>query len=161
MEGEDGVDVDPDLELFEQKAHFYRGRAKIDIQRLRDEEGVNEPTRTIDEQNVVRLHQVYELDDCLRLDPDHFVPALVDPPLLREALTLSQLQQRDLLGYNEPKHLDIPIGGQVRILHGRHRLLAAERSLLPGDKWWVVELYDHGQCNEQEADSLTADHIHL
>jgi len=91
MEGEDGVDVDPDLELFEQKAHFYRGRAKIDIQRLRDEEGVNEPTRTIDEQNVVRLHQVYELDDCLRLDPDHFVPALVDPLLLREALTLSQL----------------------------------------------------------------------
>jgi Protein of unknown function (DUF3723) len=44
--------------------------------------------------------------------------------------------------------LELPQDTSLEVLHGKHRLLAAEKFLL--DKWWTVELYSDGMNYENK-----------
>jgi hypothetical protein len=56
------------------------------------------------------------------------------------------VSQRSLLT-NDPTRLpDLKFAtGQLRALHGRHRVQAAAEVLPPADRWWTVDLYLDGE----------------
>ncbi|TKA80621.1 hypothetical protein B0A49_04907 [Cryomyces minteri] len=137
-------DAEPDRDEFHftQKQAHYRGRAKVKLLHLAFE-GEHVPgSRWVDEKNVQRLVQVFETEGCYRLEPEHFVPALVRQADLDHALAASGLTQAELLDCGTiPPTLSLPSQCSLLCLHGRHRVEAAHRHLGAFEKWWVVDLY--------------------
>jgi hypothetical protein len=50
----------------------------------------------------------------------------------------------DLMQDGEPRPLYFRGDTRIRVLHGEHRLRAAERFLDPTEQWWTVVLYTTG-----------------
>jgi Protein of unknown function (DUF3723) len=129
--------------LHERKAHF-RGNALINIKHLTFEDAQVPGTRALDEKHVAWLVQVFELEGCDRLDEDHRIPAIVSKTVLSDALKKSNISEDTLLNNDEPPRLRFDDRVRLTCLRGRHRIAAADEFLLPGDKLWVVDLFDDG-----------------
>ncbi|GBF63945.1 hypothetical protein TMEN_6613 [Trichophyton mentagrophytes] len=128
-----------DREYFRHKATFYRGTVKVDLRHLKFEDPKRDGVRTISQKNVERLIEVFRLEGCMRLEPEHHVPALIPQEILEDSLRNSGLEQEEIMEYAIPKHLHLAESVRLTVLHGQHRLLAAKQFLW--DKWWVVDLY--------------------
>ncbi len=121
-----------DLQIFREKSRTFCGSVKIPLDKIRHEELPNNP-RQFNENNVTTLLDFFRSEGCLRLDPEHHVPALISrsavPPDLRPG--------------GEPPRFDPQ--HPVVCLHGRHRLEAARKFLTGNEnRWWVVDLYSRG-----------------
>ena len=121
------------------KQSSYRGRAKVMLGHfdLSDTPG----TRTTREEHINSLVRVFESEGCIRSSPDNYVKVIVERNLLQQCLTGQGLSEAHLHG--ELQFLDFPSDFRLTLLHGKHRLLAAERFLW--DKWWVAEFYSEGK----------------
>ncbi|KAF1349754.1 hypothetical protein BDV97DRAFT_376998 [Delphinella strobiligena] len=121
----------------------HRGRAKIAIRHYTFESSTEVlGARTLDEKNVIRLSDIYQLEGCHRLEPEHSVPAIISEATLMEALNRSGVNQSELLAPGVlPPTLQLPSSYSLHVLHGQHRIEAAKRFLDPLDHWWVVDLY--------------------
>ena len=119
---------------------FYRGCAKIDLKHLTPDPN---DTFNLDNKNIVRLEKILEEEGCLRVEAEHHVQAIISNSILESSLRESHLRRQDLhLPGHAPKLL---FGTDVRliVLHGKHRLGAASEFFsLPGERWWIVDLYD-------------------
>ncbi|OAT10589.1 hypothetical protein BDBG_06409 [Blastomyces gilchristii SLH14081] len=74
--------------------------------------------------------RIYEKQDCLREEPIHFIPALIPRETLNRTLILSRREPQELfLVGEEPPDLELPEGPKLRVLTGRHRLLASQQFL--------------------------------
>ena len=132
---------DVDRQLQSKKTYYYRGKAKINLRHFdlhRNTPGV----RTISDKHVKSLINTFETEGCLRLNPDNFAKVLINDEVLRQSLTRQELEDTDLLEAAETHFLDLPSDARLTVLHGKHRLLAAESFLW--DKWWIVQLYSDG-----------------
>ncbi|KAF3484322.1 uncharacterized protein GIQ15_03646 [Arthroderma uncinatum] len=127
-----------DQRLFLEKASHYVGRAKIDLRHFCFKRNLSE-VRTISDKQVENLVNGFWHYGCYRLKPDNYVQALISSDVLQHVLATQRLERQDLLGDAEPRDLELPVDAFVEVLHGRHRLLAAECFLW--DKWWVADLY--------------------
>jgi len=128
--------------LLNLKQLHFRGRAKVAISQIAFEPTTETGARTLDEKNVVRIINVFELEGCHRLYPEHAVPGIITESALGDALSRSKLSQSDLLTQDPtPRHLSLPPTAIVTALHGQHRIQAAKVTLDPLDQWWVVDLY--------------------
>lgn len=125
-----------------ERSRAYRGRAKVPIRLLRFESDTWSGTRSLDPKNVARLRRIFQLEGCLRLEPEHHVPALISSQYLDTALSDAMLQPGKLMTCDDPPMLNIC--APLLCLHGKHRLNAANEFLDPLDKWWVVDLYLNG-----------------
>ena len=125
----------------DKQAHF-RGTAKVKLKHLKFEEHLT----LFDPSNVSRLVNIFKLEGCARLDPDHHVPVVIHESQLKSALGQSHASEADLLKplQTEPPELFFPSGFTLTCLHGQHRIAAAREFLLPGDQWWIVDLYVSG-----------------
>ncbi|KAI9676517.1 MAG: hypothetical protein M1817_000675 [Caeruleum heppii] len=130
-----------ELSLLKQKKAHFRGSARVQIKHLRFETHKSSGTRSLDPANVRRLERIFEIQGCARLDPEHYVPALISKADLDRTLARSAITPAILHRFDEPPTLDLDPTTRLTCLHGKHRLQAAEHFLLPGDKWWVVDLY--------------------
>ena len=136
---------DPDLEqqAANERNRAYLGRAKILIHKLVFEADKSCEARSLDLKNVSRLHRIFELEGCSRLDPDNHVPTLINRKVLADALEKGGRLGVSLGGCGEPNLLEVE--EPLMCLHGRHRLAAATRYFChPEQKWWVVDLYLDG-----------------
>ncbi|KAI9773394.1 MAG: hypothetical protein M1840_007609 [Geoglossum simile] len=129
--------------LHERKAHF-RGSALINIKHLTFEDDRVPGTRPLDEKHVAWLVQVFELEGCDRSEEDHHIPAIVSKTTLSDALKRSSIPEDTLLKHDEPSRLRFDDKVRLTCLCGRHRIAAADEFLLPGDKLWVIDLFDDG-----------------
>lgn len=128
-----------ELEMTESRSQALVGSATIFIRHLQfPQDG---EVRALDEKNVQRLLEIFEIAGCENVDKDkHHIPAVV-PRLQLEYILhqngrhISQLQ--DL----KPPKLLLDHDAALECLHGRHRLAAARRYLPPNESWWVVDLY--------------------
>jgi len=131
-----------DSALAAERSRAYRGHAKVQIQYLKFEDDNQMGARALDSKNIARLVQIFELEGCFRLEPEHYVPALVNRQALDAVLSEARMNATDLLQCGEPPTLNINF--PLVCLHGKHRLHAAGQFLNPNDKWWVVDLYLDG-----------------
>lgn len=134
---------DDELQRFEEKQSCFRGSAKIKLKHLQFETE-NPELLVLDPENVKRLVQVFQLEGCLRFDLERHIPAIIDENDLFRALQNSQSVSGDLFKRQGPPSLYLYSKTTLKCLHGRHRIAAAREFLLPGDKWWIVDLYSDG-----------------
>ena len=131
--------------ILSERARAHRGIAKVRLTSICYETDSIHGTRAIDASNVARLQKIFELQGCLRLEPENNVPVLVLQDDLDAALKASSLQPEQLRGY-EPIALAFE-AKSLLCLHGKHRLEAAKKYfeyIEFEDTWWVVDLYTHG-----------------
>ena len=121
-----------DLQIFREKSRTFCGSVKVPLDKICHEERPNN-LRQFNKKNVTKLIDSFRSEDCLRLDPEHHVPALIPRSAAPQGLRLG----------GEPPHFDPE--HPVICLHGRHRLEAA-RKFFTGteNRWWVVDLYSRG-----------------
>ena len=126
-----------DLQIFREKSRTFCGSFRIPRNKLEHEELPENP-RQRDSKNVARLLDVFRAEDCQPREPENHVPAIV----ARSALP--QAHSGGVGGgvFEEPEWF-VP-ESPLRVLHGRHRLEAAQKFLKGGDRWWVVDLYSDG-----------------
>lgn len=130
---------DVEEELHRELCSYFRGSAKIRLVHLEPEEY---NYFNLDEGNVARLQEVFKLQGCLRLNPEHHIRALISNETLEGALRTSELRPQDLYQLDEFEDLALGEGVRVTVLQGRHRVQAAKRFCEGDDRWWVVDLYD-------------------
>lgn len=139
------AEFDEQLRRFEEKQTCFRGSARIHLKHLRFEDFTEDQNRLfLDPKNVARLIQVFTLEGCLRLDIEHHIPAIVKERDLQKSLSVSNVVGGDLFKRGAPPELKFAADVTLICLHGRHRLEAAKKFLLPGDLWWTVDLYSEG-----------------
>lgn len=125
--------------LAAEKSAKYLGSASIYIENLRflHEE---------DKENVERLKQLFRSTGYDRSDVRNHVPATIDKEILDAALQYSGISSDRLNLATTSKYpkLDFPSPHRLECLHGIDRIQAAISLLPPGDKRWVVDLYQQG-----------------
>lgn len=131
----------------ERREHF-RGSAKVRLRHLTFEQhpDVQSQPTFLDQKNVARLEKVFSIEGCLRLDPEHRVPVILDDKDLERSLREANVANGELFNAKIPPTLSFPHGYSLRCLHGRHRIAAAQKFLLAGDKWWIVDIYSESTC---------------
>ncbi len=137
--------MEDEIRRLENKSSSFRGSAKIHLKHLLFEEPKDVSLSLhLDPKNVARLIKIFELEGCLRLEEEHRVPAIINDAILQEAISSSSLTNAELLTTGVPPELQLPQSTRLNCLHGRHRIAAAQQILLPGNKWWTVDLYTEG-----------------
>ena len=131
-----------DRQVLVEKERAYVGKAKVALLDLVFDTSEVNAARPLDHRNVARLVKVFQLEGCLRLEPEHHIPALIQKSTLDDSLHALDLNPALLTTYGEPFRLTVD--KPLLCLHGRHRLAAAKEHLSPEDKWWVVDLYLDG-----------------
>lgn len=121
------------------KRHHFQGSAKIYLEHLQFAK--HDVSEFLDQKNVARLKKIFELEGCLRLDPEHHIPVVIDSETLKQSLTKSAISRGDLFTSTIPPELVLPGKYVVTCLHGRHRIAAARDFLLASDRWWTVDIY--------------------
>jgi hypothetical protein len=126
---------------------YFRGTARVRLQRLHFGD---QCSRELDRKIVESLKDTFEIEGCLRLEPSHHIPALIDRQTLELAIKSSPGVSAAAL-LDNPKKLppELKLNCSLECLHGRHRLQAAREILLPKDKWWTVDLYLTGMYTSQ------------
>ena len=125
-----------------EKNKAFCGAFRIPLCKLRHEEPDINP-RQLDVKNVKRLQKIFELEGCLRLEPDNYIPALISRSILPD---LPKLVGGPADLAVEPPMFDPSVS--LRCLHGRHRIEAARQHLALTGKWWVVNLYVEDHLSE-------------
>jgi hypothetical protein len=121
----------------------YQGAARVRISAIEFEAPKDQ---WLDHKNVDRLCNIFRKNRCRRFELSNYVPVTVSRQALTEALENAAIAARSLL-LSSGK--DIPSltfsQGQLKGLHGRHRLYAGSRVLAPAERWWTVDLYLDGR----------------
>lgn len=134
-----------DRKIAEDRSANYRGTVRVRFEFL---EFDVESARELDKKNVERLVGVYETARCLRLKPEHHIPAVISQQNLNLAIKHTGTSLEKLLIYPQklPPELKFPPGHRLICLHGQHRVEAAKQwgKLSPKEKWWAVDLYLDG-----------------
>ncbi|GMF76306.1 unnamed protein product [Aspergillus oryzae] len=130
-----------DTKSQEVQKHFV-GFAKISLQQLSPEFDT--------EENVKWYSKRFTLDECSRLDPEHFVIAVITEDQLNRAILDTGIAREGLSFSQNPPHLMLEKSVVLPCLRGRDLLEAARRFLPPGEKWWTARLYLN--CKELSPD---------
>ncbi|KAI1829420.1 hypothetical protein DTO006G1_9636 [Penicillium roqueforti] len=131
--------TDKEVRLATERRLKYIGTAKVNISQIQFDPPL---PRDLDLKNLERLCGIFRKNRCRRLDVDNHVPTIVSQHDLTNALRKANVPQQSLL--TNVAH-QIPqlafVVGQLRGLHGRHRVQAGAEVLPPADRWWIVDLY--------------------
>lgn len=132
-----------EYEAFLAKVAAQYGVARVALDRIWFDEMADD-SRTLDPAHVSRLLQLFQQGQCDRLDPDHYLSAVISDQLLHRVLERAQLSIESLR-LTEPPFL--PLRGEEYLvgIDGLHRHQAAVQyfSNRPErDRWWIVKLYD-------------------
>ena len=149
--------TEEEIRLATERRLKYLGAAKVSIYQLHFDPPL---PRDLDPKNLDRLREIFHKNRCRRLDVDNHVPAIVSRPDLANALQKANIPQRSLL--TNDSHQLPQLGftaGQLRALHGRHRVQAGAEVLPPADRWWTVDLYLDGMpCKIHLFSTYKAEH---
>ena len=132
-----------EAERFSKKKKHFKGSAKIDLEHLQFAKF--DASEFLNPKNVARLKRIFELEGCLRLDPEHHIPVIIDLDILERSLAQSRIRRGDLFDSRIPPELTLPPDCVVICLHGRHRIAAARECLLADDRWWTVDIYSESR----------------
>lgn len=117
----------------------YLGAAKVMISDIQFDPPL---PRNLSQKKLDRLKSIFDDRNCERLTIHNRVPGVISSEEFRVVI-----QSHGLMG-DDLKHAssdNLPLlrfaTGQLKALHGRHRIQVASEFLFPGDKWWVVDLY--------------------
>jgi hypothetical protein len=128
-----------ETELATERRLKFQGTAKVDLDQIHFD---SQPNRQLDQKNIDRLSRIFREEGCQNRTLAHHVPAIVSRHHLDAALQKANVSARALLTNpaSEMPRLRFP-PAQLQGLHGRHRITAGLDVLLPGHRWWAVDIY--------------------
>ncbi|KAI9040411.1 uncharacterized protein KD926_008234 [Aspergillus affinis] len=126
--------------MAEESSNFFRGYVRIELRSLQFEYS-HFGKRILNPTHFTVLQEKFETDGCAREEPRNFIAAVIADDLLEQIIAQSDLSLGTLKDDANLPWLTLPKDIQILCLFGKHRVEAAKRSLLPGDRWWSVALY--------------------
>ena len=135
-------------QLYQDRGSSFRGTARIRFTHLNFSDLCpRKPNKSI----TARIREAFSNSGCLRLEPKHRIPALINQDILDAAIEASSIESLAALLGNQtkqPPELTLPDHVRVECLQGLHRVEAAKEFLPRRDWWWTVDLYLEGksQC---------------
>ncbi|KAJ5946390.1 hypothetical protein N7454_003229, partial [Penicillium verhagenii] len=140
-------------ELAAQRLRFFQGCVIIEICHLKYESTPILGSRQLDEKNVERLKDIFEIEGCGNLEPEHKIAALIDEQTLRAGLSTSNLTSQSIKDPALQHCLSFENDCQLACVYGRHRIDAANRVQV---RTWLVDLYLEAliQLREESSKSL-------
>ena len=119
----------------------FKGAARVSIQNL----DFPHPIREVDQKVIDQLIRDFDGEGCIRAEPSHRIPAVIDNSILQAALQKISLTAESFKAKaDHPPVLKLGSGVKLECLHGQHRVLAAKEHLPASQWWWVVDLYGTG-----------------
>ena len=97
------------------------------------------------EANVRRLERAFRLEGCNRFEKENWVQVAVERPLWDQIASKHGLQPHQDCPKADSDWTLLDVHEPLRILHGRHRLVAAERFFRYSTRkewFWTVEFLD-------------------
>ena len=91
------------------------------------------------EKNVDRLKRIFKGQECLRLDPQNYISATIDAEVFHRRVARADRQSSDPA--LTPPELLLALSEEVRCIHGKCRIKAADSILKGRHRWWTVSLY--------------------
>ncbi|GLB05102.1 hypothetical protein AtubIFM57258_011133 [Aspergillus tubingensis] len=95
-------------------------------------------SRPLDDANIKRLLNVFKLEGCASLDPEHGVVATISEETLQRAFEQTGIAQANLFDYGSAPNLEFADTVRLVCAYGKHRIRAGEAF---GEDRWLVELY--------------------
>jgi hypothetical protein len=136
--------TDHELRVTTERNRKYRGTARINLKHIFPHPSI---CRSLDPRNVDRLCEIFSKEGCRRLEVANHVTAVVSNDNLNAALQKAEVSAALLMSGTSDQYPHLPFSsGQVKCLHGQHRLKAGEEFLSECDQWWTVDLYLDGSC---------------
>lgn len=127
-------------QIFSERSKVYLRRAKILIHKLVFKINKFCETHLLNEKNVSRLHNIFELKDCSWLNSDNYVSTLINRKMLTDALRKNESLNVSLSDCEELSLLKVK--ESLICLHEHHCLAAMTRYFFQSkQKWWIVNLY--------------------
>ncbi|KAI4086635.1 MAG: hypothetical protein L6R37_008399, partial [Teloschistes peruensis] len=126
-------------EIFHEKYRAFCGSVKYPLEYLVGEQNHVDP-RALDRKNIKRLIGNFKLEGCNRLELDNHVPVLTSKEQLERIIRTLPKAESQIRDYRQepPKASSAE---SLTYLHGKHRIEAARKFLIAGDRWWTVDLY--------------------
>ena len=96
--------------------------------------------------NINRLRRIFELQDCIRLDPANYLSAEIEADLLERFLHASSLSRSQIASWagDIPPLLRLPPQYALLCAEGQSRIAAAKSTLHGVNRWWPVKLHLKG-----------------
>ena len=93
--------------------------------------------------NINRLRRIFDLQECIRLDPANYLSAEIEADLLERFLHASSLSRSQIASWTDdiPPLLRLPPQYTLRCLEGQSRIAAAKLTLHGLNRWWPVKLH--------------------
>lgn len=117
------------MQLLREKSRTYCGLFKILLSKVKLED-IPENQRQFGSRDAARLQKSFDLTWCIKIEPDHYVFALMFRANLPRGL------QKYGNPFEEPQHFDPP--QLLTCIDGEHRLEAIDQFLAGKDRWWVA-----------------------
>ncbi len=131
-----------EIRIASDKLAKFKGTARVPITHL----DFPHPVREIDRKAIKQLIRDFEGEGCIREEPSHRIPAVIDDSILEEALEkISLTAEAFKAKADNPPILKLSSGVKLECLHGQHRVLAAKEHLAASQWWWVVDFYGTGE----------------
>lgn len=121
-----------DLQILRKKSRTFCESFKISLSKLKLKKILNN-SRQFDSKNAAKLLKRFHLKKCNRLEPEHYVFALVS-----KANLLQSLQSHSNL-FEKSQHFDS--SQSLLCIDDEHHLKVANRFLVEKDRWWIANLY--------------------
>lgn len=136
-----------DSAVAKSRTETFRGTARISLEALHFKgERRREPDPCAIQRKVERLREIFRIQGCLRLPPEHQIEARISLDIFEDAVQQSNVDRSHLLKPPDgvPPHLAFPLGFHLDCVSGQHRIEAAKQFLKGRDRWWTVQLYTRG-----------------
>lgn len=143
MEGTDPETLTAiDERVYRDKLAKYLGSARVWITHL----DFPYPSRQINRRIITQLKRDFDGEGCIKEQPDHRIPAVIDNSVLRAGLQRLAISTETFRATSKdnPPQLHLGSGIKLECLHGQHRVVAAKEHLVPSLRWWIVDLYSSG-----------------
>ena len=137
------------IKRLEEKQSSFRDFVKIHLKHIRFNDLNERKVETdfhLNTKNVARLVKIFEIQECLRLNIEHYISTIIDEQILQDSIKTFELKSsEDLLNRRISFMLQLSSTLNLHCLHNKHRIAVAKKFLFLDDKWWVVNFYSNPQ----------------
>jgi hypothetical protein len=145
--------IKEDKKIFKDLSANFRGTIRVRVEHLQFDRGDESrdhnppyPRGEKEEKEAIGiLANDFKTGGCFRLQPLHYVSAIVNQDTLTFILNSLKLSAEELVKYpGEPPEPKLPRNFQLRYVCGHSRIEACKKVLPAFNRWWNVKLYLDG-----------------
>lgn len=129
-----------DKEASSEKNLRFCGYARVGLEFLNFGLAGTPARQDLVDSRVLRLLNIFRIDQCRRYDEANFTDGVVDAATLENALAPRALFREPPSDWDQLPRLEV----RIDCLNGKHRSAAAEEFLSDNDKWWIIRIHTKG-----------------